>query len=94
MAFRSGQVRLVRAAIGGGSGIHIIHGMSSIDSDDSSNFPSYFHENVARPPGMSDEQTDRQTDIQTGREREGGREGDRQIEIETERQIDRYVQCR
>ena len=92
MAFRSGQVRLVRAAIGGGSGIHIIHGMSSIDSDDSSNFPSYFHENVARPPGMSDEQTDRQTGRQ--REREGGREGDRQIEIETERQTDRYVQCR
>ena len=73
LAFHSGQVRLVRAAIGGGSGIHIIHGMSSIDSDDSSNFPSYFHENVARPPGMSDEQTDRQAE----RGREGGREGGR-----------------
>ncbi|KAJ7337061.1 DDB1- and CUL4-associated factor 11 [Desmophyllum pertusum] len=31
---RSGQARLVRATTEGGSGIHIIHGMSSSDSDD------------------------------------------------------------
>lgn len=53
----SGQARLVRATTEGGSGIHIIHGMSSSDSDDDEDFDedfAYHNGKVASPPGIVD----------------------------------------
>ena len=53
--FYSGQARLVRATTEGGSGIHIIHGMSSSDSDDDEDYDEdfAFHDGkAASPPGM------------------------------------------
>lgn len=49
---RSGQARLVRATTEGGSGIHIIHGMSSSDSDDDEDFDGDFayHDGKAASP--------------------------------------------
>jgi len=53
--FESGQARLVRATTEGGSGIRIIHGMSSSDSeededDDDVNF-AFRGSKVSSPPG-------------------------------------------
>lgn len=53
----SGQARLVRATTEGGSGIHIIHGMSSSDSDDDEDFDedfAYHNGKAASPPGIVD----------------------------------------
>ena len=57
--FRSGQARLVRATTEGGSGIRIIHGMSSSDSeeddDDDDDVDFAFHGGkVPSPPGRID----------------------------------------
>ena len=47
----------MRATTEGGSGIHIIHGMSSSDSDDDEDFDedfAYHNGKVASPPGIVD----------------------------------------
>ena len=48
----SGQARLVRATAEGGGGIHLIHGLSSSDSDDDDDFGDDFPCcDVPSPPG-------------------------------------------
>ena len=48
----SGQARLVRATAEGGGGIHLIHGLSSSDSDDDDDFGDEFPCcDVPSPPG-------------------------------------------
>ena len=48
----SGQARLVRATAEGGGGIHLIHGLSSSDSDDDEDFGDDFPCcDVPSPPG-------------------------------------------
>ena len=49
----SGQVRLVRGSTDGGSGIHLVHGMSSSDSDEDEEDFAYHNGEAPSPPGMN-----------------------------------------
>ena len=52
----SGQARVVRASTVSGSGIHLIHGLSSSDSDDDEGYDDDFdfrRSNVPVPPSTS-----------------------------------------